>query len=298
MKAIITGAAGFAGYSLTKALLNHGYEVYAILRPGSEHNKRFDLNNNRLHLIELDCSDFDKIADAIDEACDVFFHLAWFGGRDDFNGQNANIDYTLKALESAGRLHCKRFIGTGSQAEYGAVSSTISEEIMPAPLNAYGAAKVAALYLSKRRAEQLGIEWIWGRIFSLYGDYEPSGRMLPDLLTKLSRNDEVSLSSCEQNWDYLHVTDAAEAFIALAERGHAGEIYNIAHGDYKPLKDFVEEARSSLKSTSIINYGNRVSPFITLQPSTEKIKQHTSWEPKIVFEDGIKAFIENNEDYK
>ncbi len=292
MKVIVTGAAGFAGYSLTKELLNKGYEVYAILRPGSKHNERFVRGEENLHLVELDCEDFDKIPIEINEDCDVFYHLAWFGGRDDFTGQNANIDYNIKALESAAKLNCKRFVGIGSQAEYGVCSGLITEDTLPKPVNAYGAAKVAAMYLSKRRAEQLGLDWLWGRIFSLYGDYEPDGRMLPDLLQKLNLNVEVNLSSCEQNWDYLHVRDAATAIVAIGEKGHAGEIYNIARGDFKPLKKFVELAKSTLNSNSIINYGNPPKPFISLQPDMSKLKKHSGWEPKIEFEKGIKEFIE------
>ncbi len=291
MKVIVTGAAGFAGYSVTNELVKQGHEVYAILRPNSSHNKRFDGMPANLHRVELDCSDFDKIADAVECKCDIFYHLAWFGGRDDFEGQNANIDYTIKAVESAGKAGCKRFVGIGSQAEYGVSQGLIKEDDMPRPVNAYGAAKVAAMYLTKRRAEQLNIEWIWGRIFSLYGDHEPEGRMLPDLLMKLTRNETVSLSSCEQNWDYLHVRDAAEAIVALGEKGKDGNIYNIAHGSYKPLKEFVEEAKGVLDSCSTINYGDRVTPFISLQPDVSKIKEHTGWSPRVTFEDGIKSFV-------
>ncbi|MBE5910030.1 NAD-dependent epimerase/dehydratase family protein [Pseudobutyrivibrio sp.] len=293
MRVIVTGAAGFAGYSLTRELLEQGHEVYAILRPNSKHNDRFYNVNGNLHLVELDCVDFDKIADKILCQCDVFYHLAWFGGRDDFEGQNANIDYTIKAIESAAKSGCKRFVGIGSQAEYGVCEGLITEDQMPRPINAYGAAKVAALYLSKRRAEQLGVEWIWGRIFSLYGDLEPAGRMLPDVLDKMKHDEAVSLSSCEQNWDYLHVVDAAKAIAALGKSGHAGEIYNIANGNYAPLMTFIDRAKTELKSKSEVKFGERVNPFISLQPDVSKIKAHTGWSPKICFEDGIVAFVDN-----
>ncbi len=292
MKAIVTGAAGFAGYSLTKELLRRGYEVLAVLRPFSPHNARFDGLNQGFRTIELDSTDFDRIHEKADGVYDLFFHLAWFGGRDNFEQQNANIECTIKALESAHILGCKRFICSGSQAEYGLCTELISEEIIPHPVNAYGAAKIAAMYLSKRRAEQLEIDWIWGRIFSLYGDYEPSGRMLPDLLGKLSGDEEVNLSSCEQNWDYLHVLDAARAIADIGEKGKSGEIYNIANGDYKPLKQFVECAKKTLNSGSKVVYGNRANPFVSLQPDVSKIKRDTGWKPEISFIDGIKRFSE------
>lgn len=293
MRAVVTGAAGFAGYSLTMALLDKGYDVYAVLRPNSEHNKRFDRAIDNLKLIELDCKDFDLIPERIEESCDVFYHLAWFGGRDDFVVQNNNIDYNLKAVESAARLNCKRFIGIGSQAEYGLVSDIIYEDILPKPINAYGSAKIAAMHLSKIRCEQLGIEWMWGRIFSLYGDYEPEGRMLPDLLHKLVNNEEVHLSSCEQNWDYLHVKDAANAIVAIGENGKVGEVYNIANGNYRKLIEYVDEAKHTLNSDSKIIYGKKAEPFVSLQPSVDKIQQDTGWTPCIGFKEGIKAYVED-----
>ncbi len=292
MKVVVTGAAGFAGYSLTRELLAQNHEVFAILRPGSSHNKRFEGINGNLHLVEADCVDFGSLGEKINQKCDVFYHLAWFGGRDDFEGQNANIRYTIAALESASKIGCKRFVGIGSQAEYGVCDGLISEDLMPHPINAYGAAKVAAMYLTKRRAEQLDIDWIWGRIFSLYGDYEPAGRMLPDVLNKMQNGEEIHLSSCEQNWDYLHVVDAAKAIVAIGESGHAGEIYNIANGEYAPLKTFIDRARNELKTNAFIYFGKRVNPFISLQPDVRKIKAHTGWKPEMNFEDGVKAFIE------
>lgn len=289
-KAVITGAAGFAGYSTTIELLNHGYEVFAILRPNSDHNARLESAGGNLHLIELDCTEFDKIAENVGTECDVFYHLAWFGARDDFETQRNNVDYCLKSLESASALGCKRFVGVGSQAEYGVNNELISENTLPNPITAYGAAKLAALNLSKFRSKQLGLEWVWGRIFSLYGDNEPSGRLFPDLIRNLKLNKQVNLSSCEQNWDYLHVRDGASAIVSLGEKGFAGEVYNIANGNYKPLKCFVEEAKCILNSNSEIIYGPRAVPFISLQPDVSKISKHTGWMPKISFKEGVLNF--------
>ena len=294
MVAIVTGAAGFAGFSLTERLLNTGYKVYAIVRPNSQHNTRLEKIRGELCVIECDCEDYKNLKDNIKEKCDVFYHLAWFGARDDFETQFKNITYALDALEVANAVGCKRFVGIGSQAEYGVCQSIITENTDTNPTNAYGTAKVAAMYLTKCRARQLGIEWIWGRIFSLYGKYEAFGRMLPDTIQKMRSNESVNMSSCEQNWDYLNVTDAARAIIALGERGYDGEVYNIANGDYKELKQFVEFIRTITESKSEVVYGARANPFVSLQPSVAKITEHTGWQPEIGFEDGIRNFIKEN----
>ena len=181
-------------------------------------------------------------------------------------------------------------MGIGSQAEYGICDIIIDEGVTPDPISAYGAAKTAAMYLTKRRAEQLDIEWIWGRIFSLYGDLEPSGRMLPDLIDSLISDKDINLSSCEQYWDYLHVRDAADAIVLLGEKGHSGEIYNIANGSYRLLRDFVEEAKDLFPYKGKITYGKKADPFVSLRPDVTKLKEHTSWKPEIGFAEGVLQF--------
>lgn len=295
--AVVTGAAGFAGFSLVVNLLKHEYNVYAIVRPNSQHNERLKNTNinriasiksslidEKLRVVEVDASDYIQLPEKIHDKCDVFFHLSWSGKRDDFEEQQKNIDWCINTVEAAKKLGCSKFICTGSQAEYGVKQGIITEDLFPEPINAYGAAKLAALYLTKRKAEQLGLDWIWARIFSLYGLYEPPGRMLPDLINSLARGEKVYLTDCSQYWDYLEVEDAAEALIALAEKGNSGEIYNVANGAYRPLREYVELMRKFSKGGQIV-YGDKATPYISLRPSIDKINTHTGWKPKHQFLD-------------
>ena len=289
-KYIITGAAGFLGMNLVERLLREeNVHIYAVVRPNSPHNARL-IESERLTLVPADLSEYGHLDERIAESCDAFFHLAWQGGRYDFVAQYGNIEDTLAALEAAVRLGCRRFIATGSQAEYGPQTALISEETCPHPTDAYGAAKLAACALSRQRAADLGIEWIWARVFSLYGTYEPEGRMLPALVAALRAGHPFALSSSgAQNWDYLYAADGADALAALAEKGRAGEIYNIAHGSYRPLRDYIEEARRVLVAESAVAYGTADAGVFSLQPSVEKIQRDTGWMPVTDFADGIRA---------
>ena len=288
-KYIITGAAGFLGMNLVERLLREeNVHIYAVVRPSSPHNARL-IESEQLTLVPADLSEYGHLDERIAEPCDVFFHLAWQGGRYDFAVQYGNIADTLAALEAAVRLGCRRFIATGSQAEYGPQTALISEETCPHPTDAYGAAKLAACALSRQRAADLGIEWIWGRVFSLYGKYEQEGRMLPALVNSLRSEQPFALSSSgAQNWDYLYAADGADALAAFAERGRAGEIYNIAHGGYRSLRDFIEEARAVLNSRADVSYGGEAGAF-SLQASVEKLQRDTEWMPSTPFSDGIRV---------
>ena len=292
-KYIVTGAAGFLGMNLVERFLREeDMHIYAVVRPNSPHNARL-APSERLTLVPADLSEYGHLDDQIKEPCDVFFHLAWQGGRYDFAAQYGNITDTLAALEAAARLGCRRFIATGSQAEYGLQTALITEETCPHPTDAYGAAKLAACALSRQRAADLGIEWIWGRVFSLYGTYEQEERMLPALVAALRAGRAFSLSSSgAQNWDYLYAADGADAIAALAEKGRAGEIYNIAHGGYRPLRDYIEEARRVLVSQSDVTYGTANEGVFSLQASVEKLRRDTEWMPATAFADGLRKGYE------
>lgn len=292
-KYIVTGAAGFLGMNLVERLLREeDVHIYAVVRSNSPHNARL-IESERLTVVPADLSAYGRLDEQIKEPCDVFFHLAWQGGRYDFAAQYGNITDTLAALEAAARLRCRRFIVTGTQAEYGPQTVLITEETCPHPTDAYGAAKLAACALSRQRAADLGIEWIWGRVFSLYGTYEPEGRMLPALVAALRAGRSFALSSSgAQNWDYLYAADGADALAAFAERGRAGEIYNIAHGGYRPLRYYIEEARRVLVSQSDVTYGTANEGVFSLQASVEKIQRDTGWMPATAFSDGLRKGYE------
>ena len=287
-KAIVIGGAGFTGIALAYDLIKNGYIVYDIIRPNSPHKSRLDHIDANLKIIECDLSGLASLSSGINGGADVMFYIAWTAD-EGYYGQSQNVLYLNCALDLAAKLGCKRVVITGSQAEYGVVpkNEIIYEDRAPNPFSDYGASKVAACYLSKQYAKDLGIEWVWGRIFSLIGKNEPETRMLPALYKALYEGRDFALSSCRQNWDYLDVQDAAAALIALAEHGKSGEIYNIANGHYRELKEYTEELRRIVRSSARVIYGNDPSPFVSLQPSVEKIQNDTGWKAEHSFEESI-----------
>ena len=89
--------------------------------------------------------------------------------------------------------------------------------------------------------------------------------------------------------DSADAADAADALLALAKRGRAGEIYNIANGGYRPLRDYIEEARAVLAPQCDVAYGAADAGVFSLQPSVEKIQRDTGWMPVTDFVDGLRC---------
>ncbi|WP_199884010.1 NAD-dependent epimerase/dehydratase family protein [Anaerosinus massiliensis] len=288
---IVTGASGFLGYHLVSALQKDNVFVYAVVRPKSKTKERL-ANFKNIKILEIDMNNITEIEQRHLNDCECFYHLAWEGGRNDFFAQNKNIEYTLAALEIAKNIGCKRFICTGSQAEYGLCNEIITEEILPKPNTAYGSAKLATCHLTKIRAEQVGIEWVWVRVFSIYGKYDGVDCLIPYLIHSLENEETPKLTECLQNWDYLYAPDAANALISLRQKGHSGEIYNLASGDVHPLRFFVEEIYKNFVSHKEAFFGKENRMIVSLRPSIKKIQGHTGWKPQTSFLDGIGDMIE------
>ncbi|WP_455155817.1 NAD-dependent epimerase/dehydratase family protein [Selenomonas noxia] len=285
-RVLVTGAAGFLGWNLVDVLLTHDFFVEAVVRPGSPSNARL-LPHPHLRITPLAMEEIAHLPKRVTEPCTYAVHLAWDPRRTDFAAQRASLSAALDFVEALGIIGCRRFLGIGSQAEYGATNAVMEEALAMQPATPYGAAKAAALHMTRLRAQQLGIDWIWGRVFSVYGRYEPETTLLSYLAHTLCSGGVPRMTAGTQRWDYLYAADAADAMAALLARGKAGEVYNIAHGDVRPLRAFAEEMRAILAPAQQIAYGTSDRPPASMHPSVEKIYADTGWRAAVSFAEGV-----------
>lgn len=291
---IVTGGSGFIGYYFILELLAQGAHVYAIMRPNSKHKARL-MGLKHVRIIEIDLEQLLELPKILKESCNIFYHLGWDCDQRDFYSQNLNIKWTIKALEVAKIMGCGRFISIGSQAEYGICSEKITEETSPKPFTSYGAAKLAACHLSRIRANELKIEWIWARLFSVYGPYDGTNTLISYLIDCLTSGIKPEVTNASHLWDYLYVTDAAKALCKLAYIEHVNEIYNIANGDVHPLKIFIEQIKNLIAPKQEIIYGKNPRIVTPLNVSVEKILRYSAWKAEISFEEGIRNIRETTD---
>lgn len=241
--AVVTGATGFLGYALLLELLQNGYFVYVLCRKNSKRIGRLEGLKN-IDVIEADLSVEMEISRV--KHCDIFFHLAWEGGRNDFEEQYRNVAMALNCLKLAARLKADRFLCTGSQAEYGETTELITEDAITNPVTSYGSAKVATYYLARDLAKRLGISFIWARVFSVYGEHDNPNSLIPQLLKSLGENGMAQLATDGSHiWNYLYEADAARALRLLGESTASG-IFNVASGQSKPLREYVLEISENI----------------------------------------------------
>lgn len=291
MKAVITGATGAVGMALVMALIKRDCEVLVLCRPGSDRNSRL----SELKGVEVvECSLSELKYYEPQKSYDVFFHLGWAGttgqARNDMYLQNKNVKYTLDAVALAHRMGCTTFVGVGSQAEYGRVSGKLSSLTPAEPENGYGIAKLTAGRMSRIVCRELGMKHVWARILSVYGPYDNEVSMVISTLRKMINGEETEFTPGEQIWDYMYSEDAAAALLAIAERGHDGDIYCIGSGEAVMLRDYITKMRDAANPACEPGFGKRPyaqGQVMYLSADTDKLKNDTGFEPKWSFEDGI-----------
>lgn len=297
-RAIITGATGAVGTALIKELITNNIETLVLCREGSRRNHQIPdhplvtrkyCSLNQLASIENDTG----------KNYDVFYHFAWMGTtgaeRNDMYLQNQNVRFALDAVGVAKRFGCKKFIGAGSQAEYGRVEGMLKPDTPAFPEMGYGIAKLCAGQMTREYAHQQGMQHIWVRVLSIYGPNDGPQSMVMSTIEKLQSGEVPQFTKGEQLWDYLYSEDAAEAFRLLGEKGRDGKVYVLGSGNANPLAEYITELRDVVNPNGEIALG--AIPYSSkqvmhLEADIHDINNDTGWTPTTQYKTGIKKIIE------
>lgn len=297
-KVLITGATGAIGMALIEKLVSRGAYVTVILHKSSERNRRIPISD-RINVFEGDLPELKELTVSDVGEQDIFYHFAWGGTfgqeRNRVDAQLQNVAYTLDAVRLAKRLGCKRFVGAGSQAEYGRYNGCLNQDTPTFPENAYGMAKLCAGQMSGLLCEQLGIEHIWTRVLSVYGPYDGTKTMVSALIHDMLYKKTPLCTKGEQIWDYIYSRDAAEAFYLLGYKGISGKVYCIGSGKARPLKEYITCIRDVVNPKMEIEFG--AVPYSEKQvmylcADTSDLEQDTGFKIQYSFIDGIKETVE------
>lgn len=286
------------GVALIEECLRHDIEIYAVVRSSSGKAGRLPLSE-KIHLTDCSLEDLPDLPGRIPGGCDTFYHIAWGNTGEARNKstelQSRNIFYTLQAVRAAAELGCRRFIGAGSQAEYGPMDvEKISPDSPVNPSTPYGASKLAAGHLAGMLCRELGMECIWPRIFSVYGKYEKETTMVASGLRKMLAGEPTEFTPAMQRWDYLYSRDAGRAFYLIGEKGKGGSVYCVGSGQARPLKEYIEEM-AALTGAGKPGIGAKPYPpgaVMNLCADIGTLTGDTGFIPEYTFEQGIRETIE------
>ncbi len=300
-KLILTGANGFVGSYIARSFSDSGYEITAVVR-----NKNSDISLLKgINNIQIVFCDLDSIEDLPQilshKNYDLFLHFAWeaSAGADRSNTaiQLKNVEATCKAVKTAKELHCNRFVFAGSIMTYEAKEYVLNNNSTPSPTYIYSTAKLTASMMAKITAVEQNIEYINVVISNIYGIGERSMRFLNSTIHKIiSGTTELNLTSCEQIYDFIYASDAAQAIKTASLYGENLSSFYIGNREQYPLKKFILDIKDALNSTVTINFGavEFNGAYFDYHDiiDTNKLSE-LGFKPRISFKEGIKMLAEN-----
>ena len=292
---IVTGATGAVGSAVVRRALENSMDVTCIVHQGSKRLGNLP-QSDKVHIVECNLQDYKTLS--LDGQYDAFIHLSWEktvgASRDDAEVQTRNIQYTMDAVQLAHRCGCSVFVGAGSQAEYGVQSVDLTPDLAVKPESGYGIAKYAAGKLSAMLCKNLGMRQCWVRILSVYGPNDGENSLISYLIREFKAGNSPQLTKCEQMWDYLYSDDAADAILAVGEKGVDGKAYPLGSGKGRRLSEYVEDIKNAINPSIEVQFGAK--EYYPHQPmhlvaNISELTKDTGWLPEIVFRKGINCVI-------
>ena len=283
---LVTGAGGFLGAAVVRHALRAGYEVAALSRtPLAERLRGLP---GKLTTYAVDLADHAAVARTLEGiAPAALIHCAWEGvggtGRAG-NVQLDNIRATVALADAAIAAGARKFVGVGSQAEYGRYDRAIVESDLPCPTMLYGAAKLSACHLVRQRCGEAGVAFAWLRLFSVYGPGDNPNWLIPSVAAALADAKVPRCTPGTQLWDYLHIDDAAAGALAAAVTADATGVFNLSSGRPVAVRAIVERLRDLIAPGLPLRFGD--VPFgsgqiMHLEGDRTKLTEATGWEPRI-----------------
>jgi nucleoside-diphosphate-sugar epimerase len=296
---LITGATGFVGSNLVRMALKEGSDVHIITRTKSDKWRIDDVStyitdyNSDL----LDYKRLDNIVSIIRP--DIIYHTATYGGkpnqRDTIRIVQTNLIGTINLIKACMKFSFDLFVNTGSSSEYGIKEKPMMEEDLLEPVNDYGVSKSAATQYCRAIAKTEELPIVTLRLFSPYGSYEGSTRLIPSVILSCLRRKKPRISSPNFVRDFVHIKDVLDAYEKLIDIPQlSGEILNIGSGKQCTIEEVANKIIELLGNCVELETGmaqrwpNEPKKW---EADISKANDILAWKPKYDLENGLAETI-------
>ncbi len=305
-RALITGAGGFVGQWLCRALLRDGWSVTGTtIGFAPEPGIMSAAELMQMHWRSMDLRpgvDRRTVTGLLErEKPDAIFHLAAIAfvpaaGEDPMRALETNVTAAVRLVEA---IRTVRTAGTldpallviGSGEQYGrheAEAMPLGESADLRPRTFYAATKCAQEHFALAAARADGSRIVATRSFNHSGRGQAREFLLPSLVARVralreGRGGVLEIGNTDTVRDFLHVEDVVAAYIALIERGRAGEVYNVSSGEGVTVGGLAGEvlaragigARLEARETL-----RRPGEVPVLVGDSSKLRSTTGWTPR------------------
>jgi nucleoside-diphosphate-sugar epimerase len=304
MKALVTGAAGFIGSTLSERLVADGADVVGLdcfadyyARAIKERNLAELAGHPRFRLVESTIRDAD-LPTLLRDRTHIFHLAAQAGVRKSWGRDFAvytvnNIEATQLLLEAAsGASTLERLVYASSSSVYGdGVAIPMREDALPQPVSPYGVTKLAAEQLCHLYYTNYGVPAVSLRFFTVYGPRQRPDMGFHKFLRAMIRAEPIRLyGDGEQTRDFTYVHDAVSATVAAAARGVPGRVYNVGGGSRVSVNHVVEMIASVTGRRPIVEV-DREQPgdMRHTYADTSLARTELGFQPQVSLEEGLRA---------
>jgi CDP-glucose 4,6-dehydratase len=309
VRALVTGARGFAGSWLARALLESGAEVSSIDREGSSptglelQGIAGDVND-----VVADLRDHDAVRGVLEEdRIDSVFHLAARAIVGDAKASpiptfETNIEGTWVLLEACREAGVQRAVVASSDKAYGPHEQLpYTEDSALQPIFPYDVSKAATDLIARSYWHTYDLPVAVTRFANLYGGGDRNfSRLIPETVTAvLDGRRPIIRSDGSPERDFLYVEDAAGAYLAVAgalASGEAGgEAFNAGWGRPHPVREVIDlicELGSTEVEPEYRGPGNPSGEIDRQYLDSTKIRKRLGWQPEVDLREGLKRTLE------
>jgi UDP-glucose 4-epimerase len=304
-KYLVTGAAGFIGSSLVRALLERGAQVRGIDNFSTGRRENLTEVLGRIDFREADILDLGAMQEAC-EGVDYVLHQAAIPSvpksvLDPIGSNRANVDGTVNVLVAARDAKVKRVVYAASSSAYGDTPTLPKQEAMnPNPISPYAVAKLASELYMVSFFRCYGLETVCLRYFNIFGPRQDPSSPYSGVLAKFSmqmlRGEQPTIFGDGQtSRDFTYIDNAVSAnMLACSAPASecAGRVFNCATGRRITLNETFEALKQLTGYKGPVKYeterGGDIKHSLADIALAEK---HLGYKVLVNFEDGLRRTV-------
>ena len=253
---LLTGANGFLGKKIYRALVEAGSIVRVVVRKDTEFSEL--PVSQKVISADLFLETKDWWLQNLDDVTHVI-HAAWYTepGKALIDKKNLTcLEGSIRLAEACLEKQVKRVVGVGTCFEYDLNYPLLSVHSPLRPTTLYAATKLATYLTWDAMFRQQNQSFAWCRPFYLYGEGEKPARLFPYLHQQLSASLPAQLSSGQQIRDYLEVTQAGKMIGQAVLSNQEGAI-NICSGLPVTVRQMAESIADEYGARHLLEFGAR-----------------------------------------
>jgi len=305
-KYLVTGAAGFIGSSLVRALLERGEQVRGIDNFATGRAENLSEVGSQIDFREADILNLDAMHSAC-QGVDYVLHQAAIPSVpksviDPLGSNRANVDGTVNVLVAARDAKVKRVVYAASSSAYGDTPTLPKQEAMtPNPISPYAVAKLASELYMVSFFRCYGLETVCLRYFNIFGPRQDPTSPYSGVLAKFSlqmlRGEQPTVfGDGETSRDFTFIDNAVSANLLACSAPAAdcaGRVFNCATGRRITLNQTFEAMKPLTGYKGDVKYEPERSGDI--KHSLADISQaqiHLGYKVLVDFEEGLSRTVE------